>query len=73
MQPRILEAIKRLNYIMCHPEKFSNVAIPLYINILKLLAEVLNEITVIISNLSATENKDIVMNFSSLLVVSYID
>ena len=73
MQPRILEAIKRLNYIMCHPEKFSNVAVPLYINILKLLAEVLNEMTVIISNLSATENKDIVMNFSSLLVVSYID
>jgi hypothetical protein len=73
MQPRILNAIKRLNYIVCHPEKFSSVAIPLYINIMKLLAEVLNEITVIVSNLSATENLDIVMNFTSLLVVSYID
>ena len=73
MQPRILEAIKRLKYIMCHPCKFTNVAVPLYINILKLVAEVLNEFTVIISNLSVTDNKDIVMNFSSLVVVSYID
>ena len=40
MQPKVLDAIERLFYIIMHLEKFDSIAIPIIICLLKLVVEV---------------------------------
>lgn len=73
MQPRILNGIERLDYLIKHPYKFEQVLVPQCICWMKLIIELLVELAMIISTGYENDNLYMVMDFSALTVISYID
>ena len=73
MQPRILNGIERLDYLIKYPYKFEQVLVPQCICWMKLIIELLVELAMIISTGYENDNLYMVMDFSALTVISYID
>lgn len=72
-QPMILSSIKRLEYVLKHPEKFENMIFPLIFCIMKISIEVLIELCCIYATAFENFNVYTIMDFSALVVLNYFD
>ena len=72
-QPEIKNSIKRLKYILHHPDAFEQLFIPQLICWLKFFSEFIIQVAMIVC--TAFENYDvaIILDFSALVVVNYVD
>ena len=73
MQPRILASIERIKYVYHHQECFDNILLPLVVCYMKFLIEVTVELLNIFTTYFITDQLYVVMCFSALLVISYVD
>jgi hypothetical protein len=73
MQPKIAEAIQRLNYIRDHPHKFERVTIAILICFMKIFVEF--SVEIINLALTALQNAchEVVMNYVALASISELD
>ena len=73
MQPRVCDPIDRLRYVIHHPERFEQIFIPQLICWMKIVCEVGIEITLIVSTAYENDQIYLIMDFTALMVVYYID
>ena len=73
MQPRIVDPIQRLQYVLHHPERFEQQFIPILICWMKIIAESGIELTLVVSTAYENDNVYLIMDFTALMVVYYID
>lgn len=73
MQPRIWQAIERLNYLFLHKDKFECVWIPAMICSMKLTVELSIEILQINTTFFIDDQLYVVMCFTALMTISFID
>ena len=69
----IYESLLRIKYVLSHPDDFESNFIPVLLCWMKLTIEFGIELTMIIA--TAYENYDVymIMDFSALIVINYID
>ena len=73
MQPKVLDAIERLFYIIMHLEKFDSIAIPITICLLKLVVEAYLELVCLCLTSISTKLSECIMDFIALGVISDLD
>lgn len=69
-QPKLYDAIKRIEYIYYHPHKFDRITIPVVICLLKLFVELGAEVISLILTASFKNVQNVVINFISMLCIS---
>ena len=69
MQPLIIEPIKRLYYVLNHKEDFEQLFIPMMLCVLKIIAELGIEWTLIVSTAYENDSYYLVMDFTALMVI----
>lgn len=65
--------IKRLKYVLHHPDAFEQQFVPFLICLMKFLSEFLIELCMIVATAFENYNVYMIMDFSALIVVNYID
>ena len=73
MQPRVCDPIERLRYVIHHPERFEQIFIPQLICWMKIASEVGIECVLIVSTAYENDAVWMVMDFTALMVIYYID
>lgn len=73
MQPKILEAINRIFYIMLHPNSFDETLIPIIICILKCFTEFYLELMCLFLTSKSETVHECIMDFVALGVISELD
>ena len=71
--PVIKQSMNRINYILKHPDYFESRYIPLLICWMKLIVEFGIEVTLLVSTAYENWNVFMIMDFSALIVINYVD
>ena len=72
-QPMLKQSMNRINYILKHPDYFESRHLPLMICWMKLIVEFGIEIALLVSTAYENWNVFMIMDFSALIVINYID
>lgn len=72
-QPAIINSMKRIEYVMKHPEHFEQRLVPVLICWMKFLTDFSIEIAMTVSTAFENWNVFMIMDFSALIVINYID
>ena len=73
MQPRVCDPIDRLRYVIHHPERFEQIFIPQLVCWMKIATEVGMECVLIVSTAYENDAVWLIMDFTALMVIYYID
>jgi hypothetical protein len=71
--PAVLASMKRISYVMKHPEHFEQSTVPILICWMKFLTDFSIEIAMTVSTAYENWNVFTIMDFSALIVINYID
>ena len=72
-QPKVYDAIKRIQYIQYHPHKFDRITIPIVICLMKLVVELGTETVSLILTASYNTVANVISNFITMICVSQLD
>lgn len=72
-QPTIENTLQRMKYILQHPDDFEQTLVPLLVTWMKFWVEFLIEVAMIVSTAYENYNTFMIMDFSALTVINYID
>jgi hypothetical protein len=72
-QPPVINSLKRIEYVLKHPEHFESSYQPILICWMKFITDFSIEIAMTVSTAFENWNVFMIMDFSALIVINYVD